>query len=145
MCFVYQIQIPNNLLKIFMNRILKQMPVEGTCEIPFVGLGKLVSHKKQFSSRIGKHIDIHSTEIGKLLPFVARHFVNQTAFSVHNLIVRQWHHIIFIIHVGAREGDFIVMVFSIDWVFFEIIQSIVHPTHHPFHPETNSAIVDRFG
>src|SRR5690606_19725527 len=39
----------------------------------------------------------------------------------------------------------IVFVFPVNWVLFKILQRIMHPTHHPLHPETDSAVMYRRG
>ena len=120
------------------------MPIETSGEIPFVGLCKFIPHKQKFRTGMREHIRVKRTKIGKFLPFISRHFINQTRFSVYHLIVRKWHHIIFIIHVHRAKGQFVVVVFSVNGVFLEIFQRVVHPSHHPFHSESNAAVVNGF-
>ncbi|MNN73622.1 hypothetical protein D3C81_1897550 [compost metagenome] len=66
---------------------LQQMPVEAGVVVPFTALGKLVTHKQQLLTREGPHPAIVGAQIGKLLPRIARHAVEDRFFTVHHFIV----------------------------------------------------------
>ncbi|MNR42193.1 hypothetical protein D3C85_1606780 [compost metagenome] len=67
----------------------QQMPVEAGVVIPLPSLSKFIAHKQQFFTREGKHPAVVGAHIGKFLPRVARHAVENRFLTVDHFIVRQ--------------------------------------------------------
>ncbi len=44
--------------------------------------------------------------------------------------------------VEQSKGEFIVVVVTIDWVFADIVEGVVHPPHVPLHAKTEAAKID---
>src|SRR5436853_1787484 len=65
-----------------MNRILHYVPFEAGVVRPFTNLAEFSSHEEEFLARLGIHIAEQQTQIGKLLPFVARHFSDERSLTV---------------------------------------------------------------
>ena len=82
------------------------------------------------------HIAIKQSQIGEFLPFVTRHSSSNGFFAINYFIVGKRQHEIFRKSIRHRKSQIILMVFSIHRIFLEIFQGIMHPSHHPFHPET---------
>ena len=67
-------------------------PFELAVVCPFAALGKLTAHEHEFFAGVAPHEAKQSAQVGKLLPRVARHLVDQRALAVHHFVVRQRQH-----------------------------------------------------
>ena len=65
---------------------------------------------------MGVLIAVEQTEIGELLPEVARHFVEERVFAVNDFVVGKGKNEIFAEGVDQRKGDLVVFVFAIDGI-----------------------------
>ena len=88
---------------------------------------------------MGVLIAIEQTEIGELLPEVARHFVEERVFAVNDFVVGKGENEIFAEGIDQRKSDFVVFVLTIDGISGKIFQGIVHPAHIPFKAEAEAA------
>src|SRR5438034_3316546 len=78
------------------------------------------------------HITKEGTEIGKPLPQVTWHFVNQRSLDMYDFIMRQREHKVFRVSVHKRKGNIVMVVASMNWIKMDIFKHIMHPTHIPF-------------
>ena len=95
---------------------LKQMPIEAASFAPFIALGKFLAHEEEFFARVCVLIAVKQTEIGELLPEVARHFVEERVFAVNDFVVGKGENEIFAEGIDQRKGDFVVFVLTIDGI-----------------------------
>ena len=84
---VEEVQLANPVLQTAMGIIPEEVPAQFSLKVPFVGLTKLLAHKQEFGTGMGKHIPVEQSELGKLVLFAARHFINHGGLSVDYLIV----------------------------------------------------------
>ena|SRR5579864_3970255 len=71
------VEVSDKLLDAAMRIVLKKMPVNAACFGPFAALGDLLTHEKEFFAGMGVLIRKEETEICKLLPHIARHFMEE--------------------------------------------------------------------
>ena len=126
-------------------RQIQEMPVEALIVIPFVPLTKFAAHEEQFLARLTIHPRVKHPEIGKLLPFVARHFRNERPFAVHNFVVTEDENEMLLKGVEQREGNVAVMKTAIDRIETRVLQEVMHPTHVPFESEPETPEISRPG
>src|ERR1700730_2404237 len=86
-----------------------QFPIKAAVVIPLAPLPKLTAHKKQLLARMTIHPCVKHPEIRELLPFIARHFVDERTFAVHDLIVAQDENEMLLKRIDQRESDVVVM------------------------------------
>ena len=67
---------------------IAEMPFQASVMIPFTPLSELSAHEQHFLSGMSVHQAIEGTEVGKALPLIAWHFVEQRPLSMYNFIVR---------------------------------------------------------
>ena len=60
-----------------------------------------------------------------------------------DFVVRERKHEVFGVGIQLAEGQRVVVVASMDRVFLEVSQRVVHPAHVPLHGEAQAAEVDR--
>ncbi len=80
---------------------------------------------------MGVHKGVQRAQIGEFLPAVARHLVEQRAFHMHDLVVRERQHEFLRKCVQEREGELILMVAAVNWVVVHVLQDVMHPPHVP--------------
>ena len=117
----------------------QQMPVETGVVVPLAPLGKFIAHKQQFFTREGKHPAVVGAQVGKLLPRIARHTVENGFFAVHHFIVRQRQHEVFGVVIEQAEGELVVMVLTVHRVELHVVERVVHPPQVPLIPEPQAA------
>ena len=88
---------------------------------------------------MGIHISKKQSQVGKTLPFISRHPIQQGLFTIDHFIMGEWQHKILRKGIGCTKGQIVLMVFPINRFFFKIFQGIVHPSHHPFHTKTKAS------
>src|ERR1700688_549247 len=72
---VKEIKMLDQLSNTSVQGILKQMPIDTLIVIPFFPLADFAPHEQQFFAGVRVHPGIKHSDIGKLLPWIARHFV----------------------------------------------------------------------
>ncbi|MNW18333.1 hypothetical protein D3C71_2178550 [compost metagenome] len=55
--------------------------------VPLAALGEFVAHKQQLFAREGKQPAVVGAQVGKALPRVAGHAVENRFFAVHHFVV----------------------------------------------------------
>src|SRR5713226_3361418 len=113
---VKMVEIGDEFLDAAMGIVLEQVPVEATGFAPFVTLGELLAHEKEFLSRVSVLIGVEEAEIGELLPHVAGHFVEERVFAVDDFVVGEGKKEIFGEGVEERKGEFVVFVFAMNGI-----------------------------
>src|ERR1017187_1380793 len=92
------------------------MPVETLIVVPFLDLSEFAAHEEEFFSGMSVHPCEEHSEIGKFLPFVARHFHKERAFAVHDFIVAKHKNKVFLKSVEQRERDVAVVKSAVDLI-----------------------------
>src|SRR4051794_27044608 len=103
------------------------MPIKAKVVAPFMTLAKFTAHKNQFSTRVSIHVTIKQSEVCKLLPIIARHFIYKRAFTIYYLIMRKWQYKLFAKSIYETKSDLPLVKTSVNRLFMEVIQGIVHP------------------
>ena len=117
------------------------MPVETTVVVPFSPLSEFAPHEEQFAARMRVHPGVEQPEVGKLLPFVPRHFVNEGAFTVDDLVVAEDQDEMFMVGVEEGEGDFALVEAPVHGLPAHVVQEVVHPAHVPLESKPKAAEV----
>ena len=89
------------------------------------------------------HVAEQQAEICKLLPIVARHFLEQGTFPVDYFVVRERQNEILGECVDHRERQFVMVIFPVNRIVFHESQRVVHPAHIPFQIEAEPTEIDR--
>jgi hypothetical protein len=104
------VEVLDQELDALVRGILEQVPVEAAVMVPFARLRDLVAHEQQLLAGVAEHEGVVSTQVGALLPRVARHLVDHGALAVHDLVVRQRQHEVLAEGVDQAEGQLVVVV-----------------------------------
>ena len=121
----------------------QQMPVEAGVMVPLAALGKFVPHEQQFLARECPHPAVVGAQVSEFLPCVARHPIENRFFTVDHFIMRQRQDEVFSVVVEHPEGQFIVMILTINRVELHVVQGVMHPAEVPLVPEAQTAHVLR--
>ena len=132
------VQVTDAVLEQAMTVIFQQAPGELGLVIPFRRGAEFIAHKKQFSAGMGHHIGIQQAQVGKFLPVIARHLIEHRRFSVDHFIMAQREDEVLVKVVRHTEAELVLVVATEDGVKLEVVEGIVHPAHHPLHPEAKS-------
>ena len=138
-----KVQIAHQSLHTFVKRLIQKMPIQTLVVVPFAPLAKLATHKQQLLSRMRPHVSVQRAQVRKLLPLVARHFVQQRAFHVHNFIVRKRQDKVFAPRVNQAKRQRIVISAAKQSIRLKILERVVHPTHVPLEIKPQPAGVNR--
>ena len=111
--------------------------------VPLAALGKFVPHEQQFLARECPHPAVVGAQVSEFLPCVARHPVENRFFTVDHFIMRQRQDEVFSVVVEHPEGQFIVMILTINRVELHVVQGVMHPAEVPLVPEAQTAHVLR--
>ena len=136
---IQMVQFLHICLQVFMVCILQQVPVQRLTFIPFVILTEFAAHKQQFFTGVTIHEAVAQTQVGKTLPRVTGHFAYHGALCVYHFVMGQYQYIVFGILICHSKCQFILMIFSVNRVFLDIEQEVVHPAHVPFQCEAKAA------
>ena len=68
--------------------IIKEQPVERLFVVPFDKLTEFAAHKEKLFAGMRHHIAEERTNTRKLFFIAARHFIDERAFAVNNLVMR---------------------------------------------------------
>ena len=71
---VHQVEVADAVLHSLIHRIIEQVPAQAFVIVPFPVLAEIAAHEQQLFARMGIHKAVIGAQVGKLLPFVARHF-----------------------------------------------------------------------
>ena len=110
--------------------------------VPLTPLSELSAHEQHFLAGMPVHEAIERTEVGKTLPLVARHLVEQRPLSVHHFIVRKHQDEVFIEGIEEPKCNLILVKEAVDGLVAEVYQHVVHPAHVPLEREAQSSSVD---
>ncbi len=110
---------------------------------PLAPLRDLASHEEQLFARMSEHVSVKQPQVGKSLPEVARHLVEQRPLAVHDLVVREGQNKVFTERINHAECQRAVLVFAMDRVLREVAQGVVHPAHVPLEAEPQASQVSR--
>ena len=89
---VKPVQIPDKQLNPFMQRKFEKMEIEAAILVPLAALSELLAHEQKLLARMRPHEAVIGAKVRKLLPIVARHFVDQRSLAVHHFIMAEWQH-----------------------------------------------------
>src|SRR4051794_40416702 len=84
------------------------------------------------------HKAYEGPSICKALPLIARHFIEQSSFPVHNFIVRDRKDEILSKRVHHAEGNVVLVVLAVYGIEREVVEHVVHPAHVPLHRESET-------
>ena len=88
---------------------IAEMPFQAGVVVPLTPLPELSSHEQHFLAGMPVHEAIEGTEVGKALPLVAGHFVEQRPLSVHHFIVRKYQDEVFIEGIEEPKRNLILV------------------------------------
>src|SRR5437588_9883183 len=108
-------------------------------------LAELTPHEEQFFPGMPIHPAVEHSEIGELLPFVARHFIEKRFFSMHDLVVAEHENEIFLESIEQGKRDAALMKTPMNGIELHVTKEVVHPAHVPFEAEPEPAQVSRPG
>ena len=110
---VKTVQVPDKELNPFMQRKLEQMEIEGAIFVPLAPLSELLSHEQKLLAGMRPHEAVIGTKVGKLLPVIARHFVDKRSLAVHHFIVAERQHEILGESIKQAEGEPVMVPFPV--------------------------------
>ena len=125
--------------------IAQQQPIEPLLVIPLDELRELVAHKIELFARVRHLIAIEYTQVCELAVIIARHFFNERALAVYDLVVAERQDEVFGIGVGHGERQRVVAALAPQRVERHIVQHIVHPAHVPLKQEAQPAVIIGLG
>ena len=114
---------------------IAEMPFQACVVVPLTPLSEFSPHEEHFLARMSVHEGIKGTEVGKALPLVAGHFVEQRPLPVHDFIVRKYQDEVFIEGIEKPKRNPILVKAAVDGIVAEVIQHVVHPAHVPLECE----------
>ena len=137
------VQILNKGLNALVNRCFEQMPVEALGLVPFAPLAKLAAHEQQFFSGMRPHISVQRAQVRELLPFVARHLVQQRALHVHDFIMREGENEVLSPRIEQTKSQRGMIARAKERIGLKILERVVHPAHVPLEIKTQPAGINR--
>ena len=124
--------------------VVEQHPVQSALVSPFGELGEFAAHEQHFYTYIywmRGHVTIQGAQAAELILIRGRHFGDQRAFAVHDLVVRKRQNVIFRERIHEREGDLVMHVLTEERVGRAVAQHVVHPAHVPLKVEAETAVI----
>ncbi len=88
------------------------------------------------------HVADQQAIVRELAPLVARHLVQQRAFSVHDLVMRERQDEMLREGVYERERDQMMVMAPVDRIERHVAQRVVHPPHVPLEVKAEPAQVN---
>ena len=122
--------------------VAHQMPFETDVVIPLVMRTELDAHEEQRLARPCDRIADERAQIGKALPHITGHLLDQRLLQVHDFIMRQRIHESFAVLVHHGEGQLVVRTLPEKGIDLEVVEGVVHPPHVPFQREAQAAFID---
>src|SRR5260370_27506022 len=86
---------------------------------------------------MGVHEREESANVGKLLPDVTRHFVEQGLLSVDHFVMRNGQYEILSEGIEQAERDLFLLILADDGIGFKIRKHVVHSSNVPLHCEAD--------
>ncbi len=120
-------------------REVRHPPFEFPFVGPFAALRELPAHEQQLLAGVTPHVAVQRSEVGELLPVVARHLPDQRALAVDDLVVRQRQHEVLVECVDQRKRELAVVVLAKHRIELHVLERVVHPAHVPFEAESEAA------
>src|SRR3981081_3064627 len=121
----------------------EQITAEFAMVIPLAALPEFATHEEQLLARMPVHPRVKHPQIRELLPFVARHLIQERALAVHDLVVAKHENEMLLERIHERERDVVVMEAPEDRIERHVMEEVVHPAHVPFEPEAEAAEIRR--
>src|SRR3984893_14661054 len=90
------------------------MPFQTASLTKFAALPELLAHEEKLLAGMAILIGVEETQVGELLPHVAGHLVEERVFAVDDFVVRERQDEVFRKRVEQREGELVLVVFSVD-------------------------------
>src|SRR5262245_16176114 len=87
------------------------------------------------------HVCVQRTQVCELLPFVARHLVQQSTFHMYDFVVREGKDEVFAPGVEEPKCERVVIAAAEEGIGLKIFERVVHPPHVPLEIETEPARV----
>ena len=87
--------------------------------VPFLPLTELAAHEQHLFPGMAVHVSIEQPEIGKALPHITGHLVEQRSFAVDHFVMREGKDKILTEGVEQAKRDLILMEPPIDGVVLE--------------------------
>src|SRR5262245_47665736 len=115
-----------------------EMPFQACLVAPLTPLSELSTHEQHFLAGMSIHEPIKCAQIGKALPVITGHFVEQRSLSVHHFIVRKHQDEVLSEGIEEPERNLILMKRAVDGIVAEVSQHVVHPAHIPLECEAQS-------
>ena len=137
------VEIADQRLHALMRPMLEQPPGERLRGVPLARLPELLAHEQELLARVPPHEAVERAGVGEALPFVARHFADDRAFAVHDLVVRDRQHEVLAEGIKKTEGHLVVAPAAVDRVARNVVERVVHPAHVPLEAEAETAVVGR--
>src|SRR2546428_4796597 len=109
LALIEAIEVFDQSLQPLVRLVLKQMPIEARVVAPFAPLPELRTHEEQLLAGVPVHVSVKQPEIGKLLPEVSWHFIEQCALPVDDLIVGERQNEVLVEGINQAEGEGAVM------------------------------------
>src|SRR6266404_9197442 len=133
------IEIADQSLHARMTGMLEKVPIKRVVMAPFALLAELAAHEQQLLAGMAEHEAVIGAQIGKALPFVAWHAAENRTLAVHDLVMGERQDEVLEERVVQTEKDLAVMMLAVDWIFANVFERIVHPSHVPLVPEPETA------
>ena len=111
--------------------------------VPLGPLRDLLTHEQKLLAGVAPHEAVIGPEVGKLLPPGPRHLADHRAFAMHDLVMADRQNEVFGEGIVQTKGHLVVMVGTVDRVFADVFERIVHPAHVPLEAEPQTARIDR--
>src|SRR5437867_344325 len=87
---VETVEVPYEPLESGMGWLLGELPIERPIVVPLSPLTEFGSHEQELFPGMSEQVAIEAAKIGELAPRITGHFQKQRAFSMNDLVVRQW-------------------------------------------------------
>ena len=110
------VEVGDETLNASVGIMLEKMPIQAVSFAPFLTLGKFLPHEKKFFAGMGVLIREQETEVGKLLPEIAGHFVKERVFSMNDFVVGERKQEILAEGVKERESEIVVLVLAVNGI-----------------------------
>ena len=85
--FVEDVEIVDETLEPLVRVVLQQLPLQIAPYIPLSPLAKFHPHEDGFLAGMGPHVCQQCPYVGKFLPVVTWHFVQEVALAMHYFVV----------------------------------------------------------
>ena len=125
------IQSGEVVLKLGVELVVQEIPVQLPLLAPLGELADLAAHEPELGARQGHHPGGEGPRSREFLPVVSGHLVQEGLFEMHHLVVGDGEDVVFDEGVGGDVGDSAVVVAAEDGILLHVAQGIVHPAHVP--------------